>query len=276
MGWRTVLIANKSKLEYGQGYLVCKGEQEFKVHLSEIGYVIIENTAVALTAVLINELNKQNIKVIFCDEKRNPLCELVGYYGNYDSFYHIQNQMMWDKETKQIVWTSIVHNKIFQQMTHLKQQNLPEYKLLEQYLEQLQLNDNSNREGHAAKVYFNALFGNEFKRHQSDDINSALNYGYSILLSAFNREIVANGYLTQFGIFHMNEFNPFNLSSDLMEPYRILIDRVVFENKDKPFDKEFKKMLVNVLNIQVLIGGKKQFVSNAITEYVRSVFSALY
>ena len=89
------------------------------------------------------------------------------------------------------------------------------------------MGDVTNREGHAAKVYFNALFGKDFTRTEECPINAALNYGYALILSCFNREIVSNGYITQIGLFHDNMFNPYNLSSDLMEPYRVVVDRMV-------------------------------------------------
>ena len=76
-----------------------------------------------------------------------------------------------------------------------------EAELLSSYLQQIAWNDETNREGHAAKVYFNALFGLDFTRTEDNLINAALNYGYSIILSSFTREIVANGYITQLGLF---------------------------------------------------------------------------
>ena len=96
--------------------------------------------------------------------------------------------------------------------------------MLNGYIKEIKFNDATNREGHAAKVYFNALFGMNFNRNADNAINAALNYGYSIILSAVNREVVSNGYLTQLGLFHDNMFNQFNLSCDIMEPLRILID----------------------------------------------------
>ena len=71
-----------------------------------------------------------------------------------------------------------------------------EANMLFEYMEEVEFGDITNREGHAAKVYFNTLFGKKFTRTDENPINAALNYGYSILLSAFNREIVANGYVT--------------------------------------------------------------------------------
>lgn len=123
--------------------------------------------------------------------------------------------------------------------------------LLSEYIREIQWYDETNREGHAAKVYFNALFGMDFSRSQDNYINAALNYGYSIILSAFNREIVANGYLTQIGLFHDNMFNQFNLGSDLMEPFRVLVDRQVCSMKLDEFGHVQKMELVNLLNREV-------------------------
>ena len=102
-----------------------------------------------------------------------------------------------------------------------------------------------------------------------------MNYGYSILLSAFNREVSANGYLTQLGIFHSNMFNHFNLSSDLMEPFRILVDRAVHGMQLAAFDKSAKYALWRLLEKPVMIAGSKQTVLNTIKIYTRSIFDAL-
>lgn len=115
----------------------------------------------------------------------------------------------------------------------------------------------------------------EFARTADIAINAALNYGYTVMLSAFNREIVANGYVTQLGLFHDNMFNLFNLASDLIEPFRILVDKEVLKMEFHEFGHEQKMQLVNVLNQEVMIDGKRQYVNNAIKIYCRSVFEAL-
>ena len=143
------------------------------------------------------------------------------------------------------------------------------------YLQEIQWNDATNREGHAAKVYFNALFGMAFTRTADNLINAALNYGYSIILSSFNREVTAGGYMTQFGLFHDNMFNPFNLSSDLMEPFRILVDRTVWNMTLQEFEHKEKMVLVDLLNQEIEIDGKIQYVGNAIKIYCKSIFDAL-
>ena len=275
MSWRTIVITKRAKLDLQLGFMVVRGEHTTKVALNEIAVVLIESTAVSLTTSLLAELTKRKVKVIFCDEKRNPSSELVSYYGSHDTSNKIRKQIAWRQNTKEAVWTEIVSEKIRKQKELLELLGKEEAELLSSYLHQIAWNDETNREGHAAKVYFNALFGLDFTRTEDNLINAALNYGYSIILSSFTREIVANGYITQLGLFHDNMFNQFNLASDLMEPFRVLIDREVIQMQRKEFTHEEKIQLVNVLNNEVMIDGKTQYVNNAIKIYCKSVFDAL-
>lgn len=275
MSFRVVVVESSAKLDFKMNYLVVRSSDVKKVVISEIDVLIIESTATSITSALLCELVKNKVKVIFCDEKRNPLSELTPYYGSHDTSLKIKMQNNWSNIRKQITWTSVVCQKITNQMYLLKSLKLDEYKFLEHYISEIEFNDGTNREGHAAKVYFNALFSKEFTRNTPSHINSALNYGYSILLSAFNREIVALGYSTTVGIFHDNMYNQYNLSSDLMEPFRPLIDKAVHSMELEKFETEEKHNLVNILNSQVIIDEQKQYLINAIKIYLRSVFDVL-
>lgn len=275
MSWRTIVISKRAKLDLQLGYMVVRSEEITKIVLSEISIILIESTAVSLTTSLLAELSKRKIKVIFCDEKRNPSAELVSYYGSHDTSYKIRNQIAWKQCTKEAVWTEIVTDKIRKQKEFLEVLGKEESELLSSYLKEIDWNDVTNREGHAAKVYFNAVFGMDFTRTEDNFINAALNYGYTIILSAFTREIVANGYLTQLGIFHDNMFNQFNLASDLMEPFRVLVDREVLKMDLIQFEHDEKMQLVNILNHEVKIDSKIQYVNNAIKIYCKSIFNAL-
>lgn len=275
MSWRTVVVSTHSKLEYKMGYLVCRNEQIQKIHLSEIAILIIESTAVSFTAALVCELIKNKINVVFCDEQHNPHSQLLPMNGSHDASKKLKTQIEWDDQIRADVWTEIVANKIYQQAKHLKDLDCDQAKLLFSYIEELQPSDATNREGHAAKVYFNSLFGLTFSRNKQCFINSALDYGYSIILSAFNRAVAANGYNTQIGLYHRNEFNPFNFACDLMEPFRIIVDRVVFSMNGETLDVESKRILQNIPNMRVRITGKEYSVLDAIGIYCKSVFNAL-
>ena len=239
MSWRIVNVSSISKLDLKLNYLVVRMENKItKINLSEISTLIVESTAVSLTAALLNEMIRRKIKIIFCDEKRNPSSELIGYYGSSDTSLRVRSQITWNDEIKELIWAEIVKEKIGNQSKIIKKFSLNNYELMQEYVNEVKLNDSDNREAYAAKVYFNSLFGKSFSRSTNCSINSALNYGYMIMLSAFNREIVSSGYLTMLGIHHKNMFNQFNLSCDFIEPFRVLVDEKVYLNMLDKFEKE--------------------------------------
>ena len=116
MSWRTIVISKSAKLDYKLDYLVIRQEEITRIHLSEVSILLVESTAVSLTAALLSELTKRKIKVIFCDEKRNPSSELVPYYGSHDTSAKVRKQIEWTKEMKLLIWTELVTEKIRKQM----------------------------------------------------------------------------------------------------------------------------------------------------------------
>lgn len=276
MSWRTVVITNRCKLDLSMGYMVVRSEETKRIFIDEIAIVIIENPAVSITGCLLTELARRKVRVIFCDEKRSPYGELQPYIGSHDSSSKIRTQIAWSDERKKAVWTQIVTEKIRNQAELLYSFDyITEGDLLSEYIEQIEFGDTTNREGHAAKVYFNALFGKDFSRGQENAINASLNYGYSLILSAFNRTVCANGYLTQIGIFHDNMFNAYNFSCDLMEPFRVIVDNEVLGMHLTEFNRDLKYRLISLLNETYVINGSEQSLINTIKIYSKSVFDAI-
>lgn len=276
MSWRNVIISRRCKLDYKMGYLVIRSDDIKRVFLDEVNMILLENPAISLTGCLVEALTQKKIKVIFCDGKHDPVSELVPYHGSHDCSLKIKEQMQWTPESKAAVWQQVITEKIRRQMMFLKElKKERERDLLAEYMTQVEPGDITNREGHAAKVYFNALFGMQFTRGADLPVNAALNYGYSILLSSFNREITAGGYLTQIGIFHDNRFNHFNLSCDLMEPFRFLVDRAVYEMMPQQFEREEKHQLWALFSQTVVIRNQKQTVLNAIRIYTKCILDCI-
>ena len=274
MGFRTVVVKSRAKLETRLNYLIVRGEKEQKVFLDEINVLIIQSTAVSLTAALLKELTTRNVKVIFCDEKNNPSSELIPYYCAHNTSKRIKEQFCWDFNVKAKVWKRIIERKIIAQANLLYKQGFSEeYSMLCEYAKEVREQDATNREGHAAKVYFNCILGEGNSRRGGGYLNSYLNYGYAIILSAFNREIVASGYLTQLGIWHDNEFNEFNLACDLMEPFRPVVDELALMMDEE--DEQFKKKMINLLNADTIIDEKNTTLEVAIRQYVRSFFKSM-
>ena len=256
---------------------VIYNDNDILLPISDIQILVIDNYKSSLSIPLINKLTENNVCTVVCGIDHIPKSYILPMNGHFSQSGNINKQIEWDNNRKQIMHQKIVRAKIHNQAEILKVNNKSQDVInkLYQFENEVQIDDVTNREGLAAKMYFRELFGDDFIRFDEDVINAGLNYGYSIILSAFTREIVANGYITQLGLFHDNMFNQFNLASDLMEPFRVLIDQKVLQMKLIDFEHSEKMQLVDVLNQEVLIDGKKQYVNNAIKIYCKSVFDAL-
>lgn len=275
MSFRIIKINNRCKLETQLNYLVCRTDKDVRILLDEISMLIIENQQVCITNALLTELINHKVRVVFCDEKHNPLSELVPQHGAYNTYERIQMQMGWEQSIKDIVWSNIVYQKIHNQARILESAGEEKaMNILLGYCDDIGIGDSTNREGLAAKSYFAALFGNDFdRRKESDFRNVYLNYGYSMILSAMNREISNAGYLGAVGIHHIGTENPFNFGCDLMEPFRPFVDRLVVQKSVN--EKEFKRQMIEVLNSEIICDGNVTILENAIHSYAVSIFSAL-
>ena len=276
MGWRTVVVNTHSKLSYKNNHLIFKDASRTElIHLSEVDILLLETTDIVLSTMLIKRLVDENILVIFCDDKRLPTAYLMPYYGRHDSSLQLSRQIAWNEDVKAEIWTTIIAQKILNQAFYLGSCGFLEksQSVIDLY-HGLDLFDPSNREGHAARIYFNTLFGNDFSREQDSDINAALDYGYTLILSMFAREIVLSGCMTQFGLKHTNQFNQFNLASDIMEPFRPIIDRIVYENRNSSFVK-IKRELFTIFSDTFHYNDKDMYLSNIISDYTKKVIQAL-
>lgn len=276
MGWRTVVVNTHSKLSYKNNHLIFKDASRTElIHLSEVDILLLETTDIVLSTMLIKRLVDENILVIFCDDKRLPTAYLMPYYGRHDSSLQLSRQIAWDEDTKAQVWTTIIAQKILNQAFYLGSCGFLEksQSVIDLY-HGLDLFDPSNREGHAARIYFNTLFGNDFSREQENDVNAALDYGYTLILSMFAREIVLSGCMTQFGLKHANQFNQFNLASDIMEPFRPIIDRIVYENRSSSFVK-IKRELFTIFSATFYYNDKEMYLTNIVSDYTKKVIQSL-
>ena len=212
--------------------------------------------------------------MIFTDNKNEPVTETVNYYPNNRSLGICLQQYEWNDHVKEILWTKIVRSKIINQIKVLKNYQI-DCQDLKIELDKLEINDMTNREAVVARKYFEKLFGNKYSRKDFTPMNAALNYGYSILLSAVNKEIVSAGYVTYLGIHHQSQENMFNFGSDLMEPFRPVVDYWLADKNFLEFTPDIKYGLVDLLNLEIKYNKKQMLLKNAITKYVRDVIEYL-
>lgn len=276
MGWRTVVVNVHAKLTYQNNHLIFKRAADVEqILISEIDILLIETTDITISTMLIKRLMDENVLVIFCDDKRLPKARLEAYSGRHDSSMQLSRQLLWDEERKAAVWTAIINQKITNQGRFLKQIGaVKKADAIFRLASELTLLDETNREGHAARLYFQALFGKAFSRKMDNSINAGLDYGYSLIMSMFARELVVTGCMTQFGLKHANQFNEFNLASDLMEPFRPLVDIVVYERQNDDFPV-IKRALLSLFDQTYGYNNGQIFLSNIVTDYTKKVVKTL-
>lgn len=277
MGFRNILIESPCKCSYKGGYLVVRKEDEVvKVHLSEISSITLQSTQAFISAYLLSELAKAKISFVVSDEKCNPIGQYLPLYGAHNTSKRISEQLEWSEPSKKRVWQRVVKDKISHQARLLELRSCDEVShQLGEMASEVRSGDTTNREAAAARLYFPVLFGDGFSRDTDCPVNAALNYGYAIILSAVSREIVSRGYLTPLGICHKSEYNQFNLACDLMEPFRPIVDRLVYDNMDGDFTREMRRLLTDVLNVSICYRDGKYRVSSVISLYVQDCLNAL-
>lgn len=275
MAWRSLFISNPAKLKTKNEQLVIIQEDEISIPLEDISVIVIENNQVLATTKLLSKLSENKVAVYFCNSKHIPNGILLPFQSHSRQNKVLNMQINLSKPFVNRCWQQIVKSKINNQALCLQILNKDKHYQLLKILKTVQSGDKTNREAYAATIYFNSLFEN-FTRQQDNNINYALNYGYSILRGAIARTLVVYGFMPSLGIHHNSELNNFNLADDFIEPFRPLVDLWVGSNIEinADFGKKERIELVNLLNYDVLIDGNKQKVLRAINICISSFVRA--
>lgn len=279
MAFRIILIENQVTMKLKLSNLVItKNGEDIWIPLSDISIIILDNLMTSLTTRILVQLAEEGIGLVICDQKHLP----VGHFGAYDNHSRstkvLGYQILQDSYFYECFWKEIVVAKIVNQAkAYIKLlQNEECYKKIIAFVEDVEEGDLTNREAHAAKVYFNSLMGTTFSRgNESILLNSGLDYGYAIIRSYIARCCVGYGLNTQIGIHHKNEYNRFNLVDDLMEPIRPFVDIVAYRllKEETYFKPEHRRRLVSILNMKILYRKKKMYLCNMLENYIEQVAS---
>ena len=280
MGHRVIYV---EKCEYLRLYLdnlkVMVKDNDILFPISDIQILVIDNYQSNISVPLINKLTENNVCTIICGVDHLPKSYILPINGNFETSGNINKQISWKKERKALLHSIIVKYKIENQIEILKQNNKSHevIKKLYEFVDSIELDDRTNREGLAAKMYFRELFGSDFIRFDDDVINAGLNYGYSIFRSLITSIIVAKGYIANIGIFHKGKQNMFNLSDDIIEVFRPIVDDFVYNTMcdEILFKQEHREKLIQLTNKKILIDSRKQTIANAINQYLDSIFNYL-
>jgi CRISPR-associated endonuclease cas1, NMENI subtype len=248
-----------------------------KISLKDILAVIIENCRCKITGILQLRLSEKNIPLIICNEKHQPVLHSLGLYNHFQVTMRINEQVNWLDRKKNKLWSEIVAQKIKNQRILLKfldksKNTISKLGMYEKNI-LIEGKEAEHQEAIAARMYFQELFGKNFKRFNDDGINSALNYGYALLRSLISSKIVAKGFHPSLGIHHKSQFNNYNFSDDIIEIFRPMVDYVVYFNQkeETELSKELRQKLLLVLTQKVYWKNKKYELSQVIDYFLDNI-----
>ena len=299
--WRSVVVDQRARLSYALGALKIKNKDGNiqRIPLYNVSAVMIATLQARISSCLIDQLRQRNISLIFCDSGKMPAAEIVGYSQPSQTSARLKQQIQWTPQAKVAVWERIIQLKLTVQQKLLVELGAPfAQNRWNDFISQSDASQCPRQEGLAARTYFRILFGKEFHRfgknasragyltadernasknkpEEEDIINRALNYGYAVLRSAMTRALTIRGFNPALGVCHCSGSNPFNLTYDLIEPFRPFVDRIVYRRRENPFDWEFKRNLIAVLNEPAVYKRKTAELSTIMEYYLTDVVRAL-
>lgn len=279
MAFRTILIEKARRINLDLNSIIVNyGDNNFVINLDEISIVIFDDPMCLISLKLLSKLCEKGISVIFTDYSHNPIGTLLPLQKHSRAPKKLKQQIEWNNKEKKFLWSMIVSNKIQNQIYTLQKLNKKDkVDLLNKYILDIKEDDKTNREGLASRTYFKELFSSNFRRFNEDIINYCLNFAYQIIRSKISQEIVSLGYITQLGINHKSEYNSFNFSDDLIEPYRPIVDYYIFiileSNPEEYLTPQLKRKIIDILNNEINYNHQKIKIGISIQFYIQNIMS---
>lgn len=264
---RTLYFGNPAYLKTANEQLIIEMQDSGEtkpVPIEDIGILILDNTQITITQVLMAKLLANNTALITCDHTHHPVGLMLNLDGNNLQSQKFKAQIDASVPLKKQLWQQTVAQKIYNQAMVLKSQRA-ENKLLLNLSKEVKSGDSENYEGQAAAYYWKHVFPDflEFRRERyGANPNNLLNYGYALLRAMVARSLVGSGLLPTLGIHHRNQYNAYCLADDIMEPYRPYVDQVVCgiirqNGKFLEMTPSMKKELLKIPQLDVKINGQK-------------------
>lgn len=279
MAFRNIIVENPAYISLKNDQLLIRTDKEHSVAVEDISALLLENRQITITAAALSRLGQGGCAVFTCDEKHMPCAVLTPFVQHSRELAVISAQLTLTEPAKKRLWQAVVKKKIQNQAACLHFAGKEaESCTLSAMADRVRSGDTENVEATAAQTYFPMLFDPGFFRGDEDDgRNAALNYGYAILRGAVARSLAVYGFLPTLGLHHHSTLNAFNLADDLMEPFRPVVDLLVYSSFDRydTLTPEKKRLLFNCLNLDILSGNQHHAVSYAAERLVQSLSRSL-
>lgn len=246
-----------------------------RVPLDDVAAVILHAHGVTWTARVAAELAKRNAPLVICGTHQAPVAVLLSLDGHHAQGARIRDQWSASLPLSKQLWKQIVAAKIRTQAGLLSALGHREVAPLLDLARRVRSGDPENLEAQAARKYWPALMGPDFRRNRSEGgANSLLNYGYTVLRACVARSVVAAGLNPSIGLHHDNRGNAFALADDLIEPFRPLVDATVLELIDAGISEvtpEAKRRLASIIAMDLKVDGQMTPLTVAVRRLAHSL-----
>jgi CRISP-associated protein Cas1 len=219
-----------------RGFLLVSQDREEvgRIALDDVSALIVHAHGVTWTTNLVVQLAERGAIMVLCAANHMPVALTVPISGHYAQNARMRAQWDAPRPLFKQLWKSIVIAKIKMQASLLAAHAHAEANALAAIAGRVRSGDPDNLEAQAARRYWQTLFGAQFRRDRAEEgINALLNYGYTVMRATLARAVVAAGLNPTIGLHHANRSNSFALVDDLIEPFRPLVDGVVWQIVDE-------------------------------------------
>ncbi|MBT0654726.1 type II CRISPR-associated endonuclease Cas1 [Geomobilimonas luticola] len=249
------------------------------VPLNEVAALVLSNPHVSMTNAAMAGVAANGGIVVVSDSKFQPAGMLLPLDAHYTQGERFRKQAAIAQPVQKRLWQQIVRSKISAQAGVLNRLTGNDYGL-QRLATCVASGDTGNHESQAAQRYWPQVFNNpHFRRNrEADDQNRLLNYGYAVLRALTARAICSAGLHPALGVHHHNRYDPFALASDLMEPFRPLVDetvaRIVFkEGEGVVLGKDVKRTIISSLTGLIEVEDESRSVFSVLAKSASSLAS---
>ncbi|MCY3628157.1 MAG: type II CRISPR-associated endonuclease Cas1 [Gammaproteobacteria bacterium] len=280
MTWRIIDIAESGRYLHSErkSLVVLDQKKELgRIPLRDIQSILVHSYFGTYSHELLVNLAEYNIPLVICDKKHLPIALLTPVSNHHLQAGRVQAQASTSKPVRKRIWKCLVKAKIREQSRTLKPIDFKASKYLNNLEKKVRSGDLQNIEAQAARFYWKKLFGESFHRDRHlPGINSHLNYGYIILRSALARAVISAGLTPSLGVGHVNSRNNFCLVDDLIEPFRPLVDRIVWQNQRDwkgEISNSSKEQLAGIMEKNIMLDSGETDLFRTMTIVVSSLVS---
>ncbi|MEA1989779.1 MAG: type II CRISPR-associated endonuclease Cas1 [Pseudomonadota bacterium] len=246
---RTIDISHPCYLKRKQAQLIIERPDlpTAQVPFEDLGVLILSHPQITLTQGVLEACAKQNCAIVHCDSKHLPTSLTLPVASHSLHTKTLYQQIQIKTVRKKQLWQQIIKSKITEQSNTLKLCNRP-HTQIQKMINQVQTDDKTNMEAQAAQKYWKTLVGPNFKRDpDAEGLNSQLNYGYAIIRSVVARALVGTGFHPSIGLNHHNQYNPYCLADDIMEPFRPWVDEITMLQNSSKLNQKTKQPYLTLI-----------------------------